>query len=35
MGKDFLFSDIGEVELKGFEEPARLYEVQWREEDTV
>ena len=31
MGKDFLFSDIGEVELKGFEEPVRLYEVEWRE----
>ena len=32
MGKGFLFSDIGEVELKGFEEPVRLYEVRWREE---
>jgi class 3 adenylate cyclase len=31
-GKQFLFSDIGEVELKGFEEPVRLYEVRWREE---
>jgi class 3 adenylate cyclase len=30
-GKGFLFSDRGEVELKGFEEPVRLYEVRWRE----
>ncbi len=30
--KGFLFSDIGEVELKGFEEAVRLYEVRWREE---
>ncbi|MBI4571498.1 MAG: alpha/beta fold hydrolase, partial [Chloroflexi bacterium] len=30
-GKDFLFSDIGEVVPKGFEEPVRLYEVRWRE----
>ena len=32
MGKDFLFSDIGEVVLKGFEDPVRLYEVRWQEE---
>ena len=31
MGKGFLFSDIGEVVPKGFEEPVRLYEVRWRE----
>jgi adenylate cyclase len=31
-GKGFLFADRGEVELKGFEEPVRLYEVRWREE---
>jgi class 3 adenylate cyclase len=31
-GKGFLFSDRGEVELKGFEEPVRLYEVRWRQE---
>jgi class 3 adenylate cyclase/pimeloyl-ACP methyl ester carboxylesterase len=31
-GKGFLFSDRGEVELKGFEEPVRLYEVRWGEE---
>jgi len=31
-GKGFLFSDRGEVELRGFEEPVRLYEVRWREQ---
>jgi class 3 adenylate cyclase/pimeloyl-ACP methyl ester carboxylesterase len=31
-GKDFLFADRGEVSLKGFEDPVRLYEVSWREE---
>ncbi|MCJ7509668.1 MAG: adenylate/guanylate cyclase domain-containing protein [Dehalococcoidia bacterium] len=31
-GKGFLFSDLGAVALRGFEEPARLYEVRWREE---
>jgi class 3 adenylate cyclase len=30
-GKGFLFSDRGEVELKGFEEPVRLYEVRWKD----
>jgi class 3 adenylate cyclase len=29
-GKDFLFADRGEVTLKGFDEPVRLYEVRWR-----
>ena len=33
MGKGFLFSDIGEVVPKGFEEPVRLYEVRWRDDD--
>jgi class 3 adenylate cyclase len=28
-GKDFLFADRGEVALKGFDEPVRLYEVRW------
>jgi len=28
-GKGFLFSDIGEVTLRGFEDPVRLYEVRW------
>jgi class 3 adenylate cyclase len=30
-GKDFLFADRGEVALKGFDEPVRLYEVRWRD----
>jgi len=28
-GKDFLFADRGDVTLKGFDEPVRLYEVRW------
>ena len=28
-GKGFLFVDRGEMEMKGFEEPVRLYEVRW------
>jgi class 3 adenylate cyclase len=28
-GKGFLFADRGETSLKGFEEPMRLYEVNW------
>ena len=32
MGKGFLFADTGEVALKGFEDPVRLYEVRWQEE---
>ncbi len=31
-GKDFLFADIGERQLKGFDESVRLFEVRWREE---
>ncbi len=31
-GKGFLFSDLGDVVPKGFEEPVRLYEVRWRAE---
>jgi class 3 adenylate cyclase len=31
-GKGFLFSDRGDVVLRGFEDPARLYEVRWRED---
>jgi class 3 adenylate cyclase len=30
-GKGFLFSDRGDVTLRGFEDPVRLYEVRWRE----
>jgi len=32
-GKEFLFADLGETELRGFEDPVRLYEVRWREDD--
>jgi len=31
-GKSFLFSDRGDVALRGFEDPVRLYEVRWRED---
>jgi class 3 adenylate cyclase len=31
MGKGFLFSDRGDVVLRGFEDPVRLYEVRWEE----
>ncbi|MEX0785670.1 MAG: adenylate/guanylate cyclase domain-containing protein [Dehalococcoidia bacterium] len=31
-GKGFLFADSGEVELKGFEDAVRLYEVSWSEQ---
>jgi len=31
-GKGFLFSDRGDVVLRGFEDPVRLYDVRWREE---
>ncbi len=31
-GKNFLFNDRGDVPLRGFEDPMRLYEVHWREE---
>ena len=30
-GKDFMFADLGETELRGFEDPVRLYELRWRE----
>jgi class 3 adenylate cyclase/pimeloyl-ACP methyl ester carboxylesterase len=32
-GKGFLFSDRGEVVLRGFDDPVRLFEVRWREEN--
>jgi class 3 adenylate cyclase len=32
-GKDFVFAERGEVSLKGFDEPVRLYEMRWREKD--
>jgi len=31
-GKGFLFADRGDVVLRGFEDPVRLYEVRWRED---
>jgi class 3 adenylate cyclase len=31
-GKQFMFADLGETALRGFEDPVRLYEVRWREE---
>lgn len=31
-GKTFPFSDLGESELRGFEDPVRLWEVGWRED---
>ncbi len=31
-GKEFLFSDRGETELRGFEDPVRLFELRWRQE---
>ena len=34
MGKNFLFADTGETELRGFEDPVRLYEVRWREDSS-
>jgi class 3 adenylate cyclase len=30
-GKGFAFSEAGEFELKGFDEPVRLYELRWQE----
>ncbi len=30
-GKQFMFADLGEIELRGFEDPVRLYELRWRE----
>ena len=30
-GKKFMFNDRGETEMRGFEDPVRVYEVRWRE----
>ncbi len=30
-GKQFMFADLGETELRGFEDPVRLFELRWRE----
>jgi class 3 adenylate cyclase len=32
-GKGFVFSDWGDVALRGFEDPVRLYGVRWREDE--
>jgi class 3 adenylate cyclase len=32
-GKEFLFADRGETELRGFEDPVRLYELRWKRTD--
>ena len=32
LAKDFLFSDLGETELRGFEHPVKLWELRWRED---
>ena len=31
-GKDFLFADLGEPELRGFEDPVKLWELLWRDD---
>ena len=31
-GKEFLFSDRGDTEMRGFEDPVKLWEVRWRAE---
>ena len=31
-GKEIGFNDGGEMELKGFDAPVRVYEVKWREQ---
>jgi adenylate cyclase len=30
LGKSFTFADVGEDTLKGFDQPLRMYEVQWQ-----
>ena len=30
-GRKFVFADLGETELRGFQDPVRLFEVRWRE----
>jgi class 3 adenylate cyclase len=34
-GKGFLFADRGEVALRGFEDPVRLYQVRWQADETL
>ena len=33
-GKGFLFSDRGETELRGFEDPVKLWDLRWRDEES-
>ena len=30
-GKGFLFADLGDHKLRGFEDPVRVFELKWRE----
>ena len=30
-GKNFLFADLGETELRGFEDPVKLWELRWQD----
>ncbi|MCH7697596.1 MAG: hypothetical protein IH865_01470 [Chloroflexi bacterium] len=30
-GKQFLFADLGETELRGFEDPVTLWELPWQD----
>ena len=30
-GNKLMFADLGETELRGFEDPVRLYELRWRQ----
>jgi class 3 adenylate cyclase len=32
-GKQFLFADLGETELRGFEDPVKLWELRWQDEE--
>jgi len=32
-GKQFMFADLGETELRGFEDPVRLYELRWQKRE--
>jgi class 3 adenylate cyclase/pimeloyl-ACP methyl ester carboxylesterase len=34
-GKGFLFSDRGEMALRGFDDPVRIYELRWEQEPSV
>lgn len=34
-GKGFMFADRGEIELRGFDDPVRLYELRWEQQASV